>query len=154
VETPRRYFAHRVTSQRRGVADLTGPLQSDHEVLHVLRIGQVARIDSQWIRGIRSPQANPAPAPRPHADYEGPGRVRRPKANRVLGRDLGPLYRIGIEVGCVEIRSRLPEACRLTSRRTRQFLMGLFPDTSECDVVVEIAPDTRQVLQYLDVRTF
>ena len=64
---------NRKRSQRGGVSDLARDIQAAHEILQILGITEVIRIDSDRIVGIRPSQMDGATALGTHSDNQGPG---------------------------------------------------------------------------------
>src|SRR5215469_2228795 len=91
---------------------------------------------------------NGATAFRSHADRKGPGGRREFEFCSILASRVWSWMRIGVEVWGVQFTACFPETCGLTSRKRRRRLARVFPDAPKCNVIVKIAPNTRQRLQH------
>ena len=127
---------NRKRSQRGGVSDLARDIQAVHEILQILGIAEVIRINSDGIICIRPSEMDGATAPGTHSDNQGAGVSRQLERRGILRRDVWPATRVGVEIGRVERCIRLPETCSLTSRHAGKPDVCTFPDASERDVVI------------------
>src|SRR5262249_27795906 len=102
VERTRCYLAFRKRPQSSGVANLADETHSGYQVLQVLWIVEVVRLDPDRVGGIGPRQVNASPAFRTHSDRERPGSCRRLESRRIFSGSVGAAVRIGVKVRCVQ----------------------------------------------------